>query len=49
MRSSIILLFLLAVLSHTYGKRPRDPLTAFYVEATVGQPWPKPQSMQVIP
>jgi hypothetical protein len=49
MRSSIVLLFLLAVITHSHGKRPRDPLTAFYVEATVGQPWPKPQSMQTMP
>jgi len=46
MRSFIILFFLLAVISNAHGKRPRHPLNAFYVNKTVGEPWPLPQSIQ---
>ena len=46
MRSLTALLFLLAVICYTDGKQSRRPVTAFDVSKTVGQPWPKPQSMQ---
>ena len=49
MRSTILLAFLLTVICRSHGKRPRDPSTMFYVEPTVGQPWPKPQTMQTTP
>jgi hypothetical protein len=29
------------------GKRARTSLNMFFVEPTVGQPWPKPQSIQI--
>jgi hypothetical protein len=34
------------MISHGYGKRPRGPLSMLYIEPTLGQPWPKPQSIQ---
>jgi hexosaminidase len=46
MRSFTVLLFLLAVISYGYGKRPRGPSSMLYIEPTLGQPWPKPQSIQ---
>ncbi|CAF2329153.1 unnamed protein product [Rotaria sp. Silwood2] len=46
MRLLAVLLLLLVMISHSHGKRPRDQLNMFYVEPTVGQPWPKPQSMR---
>jgi hypothetical protein len=46
MRSFIVLLFLFTVISSTHSKRSRPPLNVFYVEPTVGEPWPKPQSIQ---
>ncbi|CAF0749245.1 unnamed protein product [Adineta ricciae] len=32
-----------------HGRRPRSSLNMFHVEPSVGQPWPKPQSMQSTP
>jgi len=49
MRLSAVLLLLLAVISDSHGKRPRSPLNVFYVQPTVGQPWPKPQSSETGP
>ncbi|CAF1287035.1 unnamed protein product [Rotaria sordida] len=46
MRSLTVLLILLAMISHSHGKRPRHSLNSFYIEPTVGQPWPKPQSIR---
>jgi hypothetical protein len=46
MRSFTFLLFLLVVISNVHGKRPRRPSNVFYVEPSVGEPWPKPQSIQ---
>jgi hypothetical protein len=46
MRSFIVLLLLFVVISHAHGKRPRPSLNASYVEPSVGEPWPKPQSIQ---
>ena len=46
MRSLFILLFLSTSIIHSYGKQPRTSLSAFYVDTTVGEPWPKPQSIQ---
>jgi hypothetical protein len=47
MRSFIVLLLLFVVISHAHGKRPRPSLNASYVESSVGEPWPKPQSIQI--
>jgi hypothetical protein len=49
MRLSSVLLLLLVVISASHGKRPRPPLNVFYVQPTVGQPWPKPQSSETGP
>ncbi|CAF1064636.1 unnamed protein product [Rotaria magnacalcarata] len=49
MHSSALLLVLLTVVSHSHGKRPRDPLNSFYVQATVGYPWPQPQAIHTTP
>jgi hypothetical protein len=46
MRSFTVLFLLLAVISHTHGKRPYPQLDEFSVGATVGEAWPKPQSVQ---
>ena len=46
MRSFTVLFLLLAVISHTHGKRPRSPLEESSVGVTVGEVWPKPQSVQ---
>jgi hypothetical protein len=46
MRSFIVLFFSLAVISNAHGKRPRRQLDEFYVESSVGETWPKPQSIQ---
>ncbi|CAF0787394.1 unnamed protein product [Adineta steineri] len=46
MRLPIILLFLLAVISYSHGKQPRGSLNIFDVKPTVGQPWPKPQTIK---
>jgi hypothetical protein len=47
MRSFTVLFFFFAVISHIHGKRRPDPLNGlFYVEASVGEPWPKPQTIQ---
>lgn len=47
MRSLICLVFVLLAVGLSHGKRPRIPIDIFYVEPTVGQPWPKPQTMQI--
>jgi hexosaminidase len=44
-----LLLFLLVVVGNSDGRRPRDPSSMFYVEPSVGQAWPKPQSIQTTP
>ncbi len=46
MRLLAVLLFLFAVVSHSDAKSPRGPLNALYVQPSVGEPWPKPQSVQ---
>lgn len=46
MRSLTALIFLFAVICYTDGEQSRSSFTAFEVNKTVGQPWPKPQSMQ---
>jgi hypothetical protein len=46
MRSFTVLLFLFAVISYSHGKQPRYPSDELYADASVGQPWPKPQSIQ---
>ncbi|CAF1594959.1 unnamed protein product, partial [Adineta steineri] len=46
MRLPIILLFLSAVISYSHGKQPRGSLNIFDVKPTVGQPWPKPQTIK---
>ena len=47
MRSLIFSLLVLVAISASDGKRPRAPIDMFYVVPTVGQPWPKPQAMQI--
>ena len=49
MRLSIAILYFLAVIVSSHGRRPRPSLNIFHVEPSVGQPWPKPQSMQSTP
>jgi hypothetical protein len=46
MRLLAVLLFLFAVVSHSDAKPPRGPSNVFYVQPSVGEPWPKPQSVQ---
>lgn len=46
MRLFAVLLFLFALVFHSHGKPPRGPSNAFYVQSSVGEPWPKPQSIQ---
>jgi hypothetical protein len=46
MPSFTVLFFLFAVISLSHGGRSRPSVDAFYVEASVGEPWPKPQSIQ---
>ena len=47
MRSFTLLLLLLAVISTAYGKQSRRPSNGLFVQPSVGQPWPKPQSIQI--
>ena len=49
MRSLIALIFLLAVICFAHGKQSRRPVTIFDAGKTIGQPWPKPQSIQPTP
>ena len=46
MHSLTLLLFLIAVISYSHGKCPRSPVNTFRVTSSVGQTWPKPQSVQ---
>jgi hypothetical protein len=48
MPSFTVLFFLFTVISLSHGgrPRPRPSVDDFYVEASVGEPWPKPQSIQ---
>ena len=46
MRYITVLFFLLTFTSFIHAKRPRPSDDTFYVQATVGQVWPKPQSTQ---
>ncbi len=46
MGSFTFLVLLLAVISHTHGKQPRQSLNTVYIQPTAGEPWPKPQSIQ---
>ena len=47
MRSLIFPLLALLAISAIDGKRPRPAIDSFFVVPTVGQPWPKPQTMQI--
>ena len=47
MRSLIYSILLLSVIKLSDANGPRIPIDVFYVEPTVGQPWPKPQEMQI--
>lgn len=47
MRSILSIVLLAFVIEANHAQRYRVPVDIFYVEPTVGQPWPKPQNMQI--
>ena len=47
--SLAVLLLIASVVSYGEGKPRRVPSNIFYVKKTVGEPWPKPQSIQTTP
>ena len=49
MYSLTILLLIVSVVSHGEAKPRRVPPNIFYIKQTVGEPWPKPQSIQPTP